>query len=102
MVTHDEVRQALQAVTDPEIGLSVVELGLVYGTEIEDEGRSVRVDMTLTSPMCPFGPQIVQAANVAVGQLAGVESVTINLVWVPRWDPREHASDDAKAFLGIW
>lgn len=102
MVTHDEVRQALQAVTDPEIGLSVVELGLIYGIEIEDEGRSVRVDMTLTSPMCPFGPQIVQAANVAAGQLAGVESVTVNLVWVPRWDPREHASEDAKAFLGLW
>ncbi len=102
MATHDEVLNALQAVTDPEIGLSIVELGLVYGVEFEDEGRSVRVDMTLTSPMCPFGPQIVQAANVAVSQLSGVEAVSIHLVWVPRWDPREHASEDAKAFLGLW
>ncbi len=97
-----DVMQALKAVTDPEIGLDVVELGLVYGVDIEEEGRKVQVQMTLTSPMCPYGPELVSAANVAVAQLPGVEDVKVNLVWTPRWDPREHATEDAKAYLGIW
>jgi len=58
--------------------------------------------MTLTSPMCPYGPQIVTATDTAVRQLPGVEETKVNLVWVPQWDPREHASEDAKAYLGIW
>ena len=102
MVTRDEVLEALRPVTDPEINLSVVDLGLVYDVDIQDDGREVTLEMTLTSPMCPFGPQILQAATTAVSTIAGVEKVNVKLVWVPRWDPRDHASDDAKAYLGIW
>lgn len=102
MLTQNEVLEALRPVTDPEIGLSIVDLGLIYGVILEDEGRVVKVEMTLTSPMCPYGPQIVQAASAALARLPGVESSSVQLVWVPRWDPREHASEDARAFLGIW
>jgi metal-sulfur cluster biosynthetic enzyme len=102
MLNGDQVLDALKPIMDPEIGLSIVDLGLIYGVTIEEEGRVVKVDMTLTSPMCPFGPQLVAAAQAAVSQLPGVESGVIQLVWVPRWDPREHASEDAKAFLGFW
>ena len=102
MLTGDQVLEAMKPVMDPEIGLSIVDLGLIYGVTIEEEGKVVKVDMTLTSPMCPYGPQLVSAAHAAVSQLPGVESAAIQLVWVPRWDPREHASEDAKAFLGLW
>jgi metal-sulfur cluster biosynthetic enzyme len=102
MLTPNDVLEALRPITDPEIDLSIVDLGLIYGVTIEEEGKIVRVDMTLTSPMCPYGPQILQSANTALSQLPGVESASIQLVWVPRWDPREHASEDARAVLGIW
>ena len=102
MLTVDAVMNALRPVTDPEIGLGIVDLGLVYGVDIEEDGKQVGVNMTLTSPMCPYAPQLLQAANNAVSAIPGVEEVKINLVWVPRWDPREHATEEAKAHLGIW
>jgi metal-sulfur cluster biosynthetic enzyme len=102
MVTQEEVLEALKPVTDPEIDISIVDLGLIYGVELQDEGRAVVIEMTLTSPMCPYGPQLLQATTAAASAVAGVEKVDIKLVWVPRWDPREHASEDAKAILGIW
>jgi metal-sulfur cluster biosynthetic enzyme len=102
MITREQVLEALQPVTDPEINLSIVDLGLVYGVEITEDGRNVQIEMTLTSPMCPFGPQLLQAATAAARGLEGVEKVDIKLVWVPRWDPREHASEEAQAYLGLW
>lgn len=102
MVTQEQVIEALQPVTDPEINLSIVDLGLIYGVNIMEDGKIVQIEMTLTSPMCPFGPQLMQAANDAAARLEGVEKVDIKLVWVPRWDPREHASEDAQAYLGLW
>jgi len=102
MITQNEVLDALMPVVDPEIGLSIVDLGLIYGVDIEDDGKTIKIQMTLTSPMCPFGPQLLSAANDAVSALPGVEKAEIQLVWVPRWDPRERASDDAKAYLGLW
>ena len=102
MLTQEEVLEGIKPVVDPEIGLSIVDLGLIYGVTLEEDGKVVKVDMTLTSPMCPFGPQLLQATNDAVSALPGVESVSIQLVWVPRWDPREHATEDARAYLGLW
>ena len=102
MLTSEQVWDALRPISDPEIGLSVVELGLVYGVSVENEGKKVEIDMTLTTPMCPYGPQLVAAAKAALDGLPGVEETKVNLVWVPRWDPREHASEDAKAQLGFW
>jgi metal-sulfur cluster biosynthetic enzyme len=102
MLTTHEVLEALRPVHDPEIALSIVDLGLVYGVRIEKDGKHISVDMTLTSPMCPYGPQLLQAAHEALARLEGVEDPKINLVWVPRWDPREHASEEARAQLGFW
>ncbi len=101
-LTQDQVLDALRPVEDPEIGLSIVDLGLIYGVDISPDGRSVTVDMTLTTPMCPYGPELVGLAETALRMIPGVSDSRIQLVWTPRWDPRLHASEDAKAYLGIW
>lgn len=101
MPSDDEMIQALKAVYDPEIGINIVDLGLVYG--ITNESGNVTVDMTLTSPACPLAPVIkVQAEAVLCHKFPAVKDVDINLVWSPRWDPRTMASEEAKAELGIW
>jgi metal-sulfur cluster biosynthetic enzyme len=102
MVTTNEVLDSLRPITDPEIGLDIVELGLIYGVDISEDGKKVEINLTLTSPMCPYGPEIVASAKAALSTLPDVETSNVNLVWVPRWDPRVHASEEAKAYLGIW
>lgn len=99
--TDEELREALREVMDPELHMSIVDLGLVYGVEI-DEDRRVTVDMTLTSPACPVGPMLQGLIFHKVSQMEGVEDVEVNLVWTPPWDPRTMASDDIKIALGIW
>jgi metal-sulfur cluster biosynthetic enzyme len=101
MPSDAEVMNALKAVYDPEIGINIVDLGLVYGARVEDS--VVNVDMTLTSPACPLGPVIqTQAHAILTSNFEDVEDVKINLVWNPPWDPRTMASEDAKLELGIW
>ncbi len=101
--TEDEVLAALKSVYDPELGISIVDLGLVYGVQIEPDNDSVIIDMTLTPPACPLGPVIKsQAHSVLTTAYPSVEEVDINLVWTPRWDPQTMASEEAKAELGIW
>ena len=104
MVEESNVLDALQAVDDPQLDISIVELGLVYGVRFEqrDEGTHAEIDLTLTSPGCPAAPEIMAAAHRAALQTDGLESVHINLVWSPRWDPRVHASEDARMDMGIW
>ena len=104
MVKEEEVMLALQAVEDPELGISIVDLGLVYAVRFEDrdEGKHAEIDLTLTSPGCPAAPEIMAAAHRAALQTDGLESVHINLVWTPRWDPRVHATEDARMDMGIW
>jgi metal-sulfur cluster biosynthetic enzyme len=103
MVDVQAVRDALQSVEDPELEISIVELGLVYNIRIEprEEGPHAEIDMTLTSPGCPVAPQIMAATHRAA-LTSGVASAHVNLVWVPRWDPRVHASEDAKMDMGVW
>jgi len=100
--TKELVMEALDAVEDPELHISIVELGLVYDVRFEEkEGLThAEVDMTLTSPGCPAAAEIMAAAHRAA--LNAVESVHINLVWTPRWDPKIHASEDARMDMGIW
>lgn len=104
MVTKDAVMEQLDEVEDPELELSIVELGLVYDVRFEEkeEGLHAEVDMTLTSPGCPAAPEIMAAAHRAALMTEGLESVHINLVWAPRWDPKIHASEDARMDMGIW
>jgi len=104
MVDETQVMQSLQAVEDPELDISIVDLGLVYAVRFEDreEGIHAEIDLTLTSPGCPAAPEIMAAAHRAALQTKGLESVHINLVWSPRWDPRVHATEDARMDMGIW
>lgn len=92
------IRDALKAVKDPEVGISIIELGLVYDVEI-DAGK-VDVKMTLTSPGCPVGPQIMQEADETVRGLEGVKDVRIELVWEPYWTP-ERINPKVRAYLGL-
>ncbi|MBV9441001.1 MAG: metal-sulfur cluster assembly factor [Candidatus Eremiobacteraeota bacterium] len=103
MPTTDEVREALSEVQDPELMMGMVDLGLIYGIDCEGEsGEEVIVTMTLTSPMCPVGPQFKQSVEDKVKSLDGVKSVQVDITFTPPWDPRIHASEDAKFELGIW
>ena len=95
------VLAALSEVYDPEIGIDIVSLGLVYGSHFEDEGTLV-IDMTLTTPYCPLGPVIQTQAHAVCSPLPGVRDVRVNIVWSPPWDPRTMASDEAKLELGIY
>ncbi len=91
----------LKPVQDPEMNISIVDLGLVYGVRVREDGF-VTVDMTLTTPACPYGEMILTAAHQAVQTVEGTTGVEILLVWEPQWDPKEMASDEAKDVLGIW
>ena len=98
MATKEEVVEALRQVEDPELGMDIVDLGLLYDVEVENS--SVKVIHTLTSMGCPVGPMIQQNVDEVVRALPGVEAVDIELVWDPPWSP-EKMSDDAKFILGF-
>jgi metal-sulfur cluster biosynthetic enzyme len=105
MMNEDMVFAALKNVYDPEIGLNIVDLGLVYNVDIADEGRAVNVDMTLTTPACPAGPMILDNAKKEITALKDVYpelgDVTIKLVWTPFWNP-SMMSEDAREELGYF
>ena len=98
MATRDDVIEALREVEDPELGMDIVELGLMYDVEVE--GPKVRVIHSLTSMGCPAGPMIQEGIHDAVASLPGVEDVEVELTWDPPWTP-ERMSDDAKFILGF-
>ena len=102
MPTKDEVIEAIRPVKDPELDFSVVDLGLIYDVEFDEENKGVVVKMTLTSPACPVGPQLMGAVHSQCLDLEEVDEVDVQLVWTPPWDPTEMASDDVKMMLGIW
>src|SRR5215212_8820556 len=96
MVDEEDVTEALSNVIDPELGLDFVELGLVYGVEIDDGV----VTITLTTPACPIGPQVSEQMEEFVGEIDGVDEVVTNMVFTPPWSP-EKMSEDAKFALGF-
>ena len=98
MVTKDEVFEALHQVEDPELGMDIVELGLLYDAEID--GPKVKVIHSLTSMGCPAGPMIQEDIHRVVSELPGVEDVEIELTWDPPWTP-DRMSEDAKFILGF-
>ena len=98
MPTREEVYEALRQVEDPELGMDIVELGLLYDVEVE--GRRVKVTHSLTSMGCPAGPMIQEDINRVAHEVPGVEDVDIELTWDPPWTP-ERMSEDAKFILGI-
>jgi metal-sulfur cluster biosynthetic enzyme len=98
----EHVKSALKPIQDPEIFLSIVDLGLIYGIDVSEDGTKVVVRMTLTGPGCPVGPQILAAVHNTIARIPGVTEPDVQLVWDPPWNPVVHASDEAKDTLGIW
>lgn len=94
----DQVKLALRKVKDPELNLNIIDLGLVY--DIIVDGNEVQVDMTLTSPGCPAGPQIMGDVERALRAMPGVGEVTINLVWQPFWTP-DKIEPRVRAYMGL-
>ncbi len=97
-VTEKDVQKALKSVMDPELGLDLVVLGLVYDVEVD--GVAVQVTISLTSPMCPVAGQIVEQAKQAIEALDGVESADVQLTFDPPWTP-ERMSPLVRSSLGI-
>jgi len=98
MPTKEEVVDALRQVEDPELGMDIVELGLLY--DVEMDGPKAHVTYTLTSIGCPVGPMIQEQIQEFAAQVAGVDEVDAELTWDPPWSP-EKMSDDAKFILGF-
>jgi metal-sulfur cluster biosynthetic enzyme len=98
IVSVDQVKLALRRVKDPDLSLNIMDLGLVY--DIAVDGTTVKVDMTLTSPACPSGPEIMADADKELRKLEGVEDVKVNLVWAPFWTP-EKMEPRVRAYLGF-
>jgi metal-sulfur cluster biosynthetic enzyme len=100
MWSEEALMESLTPVTDPELGISIVDLGLVYGFDIDN--NDVTVKMTLTSPACPLGAEIMNSVKSTLEALPFIKKVDVDLVWSPRWDPRTMASEDARMELGIF
>ena len=98
MQTPETVRKALRGVKDPELNLNVVDIGLIYDITVSEDG-DVHVNMTLTSPGCPSGPEIVGDVKRAIEDLEGVKAVSVETVWEPYWTP-ERMDPRIRAFLG--
>ena len=104
MVEESDIRDSLKEVEDPEMKISVIELGLIYDIRIEEknDGTHAEIDMTLTSPGCPVAPELMSAVHRSALATEGIESVHVNLTFSPLWDPRVHASENAQMDLGIF
>ncbi|HKG95307.1 MAG TPA: metal-sulfur cluster assembly factor [Gemmatimonadaceae bacterium] len=98
VVSTDQVKAALRRVKDPELNLNIVDLGLIY--DIFVDGTMVKIDMSLTSPGCPSGPEIMTHAEREVRNIPGVTEVYVTLVWSPPWTP-DRIEPRVKAYLGF-
>ena len=103
-INEDTVREALKQVIDPELFVNIIDLGLVYTVTVSEaaEGKSdVSIEMTMTSPACPAGPQLIQNSKDVLGRLEGVGQVEVKLVMIPPWTP-DRMTEDARDQLGIF
>ncbi|MDZ4782744.1 MAG: metal-sulfur cluster assembly factor [Planctomycetia bacterium] len=102
-ISEESVRESLKQVVDPELFVNVVDLGLVYVVTLNeaDEKTNVEIEMTLTSPACPAGPQIIQNSKDVLGRMEGVGEVAVKLVMLPPWTP-DRMTEDARDQLGIF
>ncbi len=103
-IAEDKVREALKQVIDPELFVNIVDLGLIYDIQLTDAdgGKTqVAIDMTMTSPACPAGPQLIANSKSIVGQIEEVENVEIRIVMDPPWTP-DRMTEDARDQLGIF
>jgi len=103
-VTEDAVREALKQVIDPELFINIIDLGLVYTVELTpaaDDKSDVKIEMTMTSPACPAGPQLISQSKSVLGAIPGVGNVELKLVLDPPWTP-DRMTEDARDQLGIF
>ena len=103
-LAEEKVHEALKQVIDPELFVNIVDLGLIYGVKVDEteEGKSnVHVEMTMTSPACPAGPQLLGQSKEVVSRLDNVGEVDVKLVMEPPWTP-DRMTEDAKDQLGIF
>ena len=102
-ITEEAAREALKQVIDPELFVNVVDLGLIYLVELKEAGdkTDITIEMTLTSPACPAGPQLISQSEQVLGALEGIGGVEVKLVMVPPWSP-DRMTDDARDKLGIF
>lgn len=103
-VQEDVVREELKKVIDPELFVNIVDLGLIYLVTVKEreDGKSdVEIEMTMTSPACPAGPQLISNSKNVVSQLEEVEEVEVKIVMIPPWTP-DKMTEDAKDQLGIF
>ncbi len=103
-VTEEHVREQLKGVIDPELFVNIVDLGLIYLVDLKpsDEGQTkVEIEMTMTSPACPAGPQLIANSRQVVERMEGVGEVEVRIVMDPPWTP-DRMTDDARDQLGIF
>ena len=103
-IVEDSVYAALRGVVDPELFVNIVDLGLVYVVNLEpgeDDKTNVKIEMTMTSPMCPAGPQLVGGSKQVVSQMEGVGEVDVKVVMDPPWTP-DRMTEEARDQLGIF
>jgi len=102
-LTQKELLEWLHPVEDPELFLSLVDLGLIYEAQpLSDKSDHVHVKMTLTSPGCPAGDYLVTEVKKRLLEHENIQDASVEIVWEPKWDPAEMASDEVKDRLGIW
>lgn len=99
MSNRNEILTALEHVEDPEIGMNIVDLGLIYGVDWDEDKGKVHIDLTLTAPGCPYGPELIREIKRELRAIDEVLDVDVELVWRPLWHPRM-MSDYAKDELG--
>lgn len=97
-ITEDLVKLALRRVKDPEVNLNIVDMGLIYAVKVD--GTDVAVDMSLTTPACPSGPEIMRDAEEQLKAIDGIGKVELNLVWSPPWSP-QRIDPRVRAYLGF-
>jgi len=100
LVMRDQITEALKTCFDPEIPVNIYELGLIYTVDVDKSG-AVQIKMTLTSPMCPAAQSLPPEVKQKVEAVKGVTSVSVEVVWEPRWDP-SMMSDEAKLALNMY
>jgi metal-sulfur cluster biosynthetic enzyme len=100
-LTKEQVIEELRPLKDPEMHLGLVDLGLIYDIDIKSD-QEVNITMTLTSPACPIGPELMSMVKSTILMIDGVKKCEVEIVFDPPWNPAEMASDEVKDELGIW